>query len=375
MCYRKRRKILCAVFCVTALMLCGCGEKEPDEKQLHRSSQTFTYEESDFAALPTDEIVTPEGMLTVSTLQRDRENRPAMYIPEEGLDEGDYYQRITGYSLNKDGSWESKEIDRKSLTKRVRKVDVDWLYSIPYVLRGDDGELYALLQLVPADSGELEKKTSVKYSVLHLDEEKDAFSEIPLRLDDVSLEKVTITPDILSQFHVLEDGTFFFVFGKRTAIQFDAQTGAPNAVCETVPGNAFAQNVGFGNREFVFYSSSDKLLGVLDLDTMTVGKSFGEDVEENYRKRVWFFDTHSDDWSMFAFNTSGLYTILRRGKTTAIERISKEHSFDSLEDVTIYDVLVDEGKNVYVLLRKKMEGSYDYQSSWEFGVARFSCSE
>ena len=123
-----------------------------------------------------------------------------------------------------------------------------------------------------------------------------------------------------------------------------------------------------------FYSSSSKLLGVLDLETMTVARNFGEEIEESYRKREWLFDTHTDDWTMYGFNTSGLYSIRLTGKNASIQRISRDNSFDSLTDVTLYDALVDENQNVYALIRKKAEDSYEYQNMWEFGVAKFTCT-
>lgn len=373
---RKRKQILLGmVFCLTTFLIGGCGEEKKGEDTIQQTQKTLTYEESDFAALPDQDIVTPEGVLEVSTLQRDREGRLAMYVPEQGMDDGDYYEQVTEYALNSDGSWERKNICEKSITKRVFKSKGSWIYSMPYIIRGDDGELYALLQMDWPDVEEDEDGTpSTQYSVLQLDEEQDQFYEIALRLDDRSLEGVDTSADVLSKFHVLEDGTLFFVFGNRTAIQFDADTGAPVAVCENIPDNAFAQNVCYGEKEFIFYSSSSKLLGVLDLETMTVARNFGEEIEESYRKREWLFDTHTDDWTMYGFNTSGLYSIRLTGKNASIQRISRDNSFDSLTDVTLYDALVDENQNVYVLIRKKAEDSYEYQNMWEFGVAKFSCT-
>lgn len=379
---RMRRSI--CIMLLTGMMgiaLCGCGEEEGNAA-VSTQPKTVKYEETDFAVLPDESITTPEGMLTVNTLQRDREDRVAMYVPEMGMEDGEYYQQVTEYALDQDGNWERKNICEKSLTKRVIKKGGSWLNSIPYVIRGDDGELYALLQMEwpmiageePSEEDE-ESTPSVRYSVLQLDEEQDQFYEVSLRLEDRSLSAVDTSPDMLKKFHVMEDGTLFFVFGNRSAVQFDADSGAPVAVCENVPDNAFTQNVCYGDKQFVFYSLSNKLLNILDLDTMTITKTFGEDVPENDRKKEWCFDTHTSDWNMFGFNLSGLYSIRPVGKNVSIQKLSRDGSFDKLGDATIYDIQVDEEKNVYILLRKRPDDSYDYQNAWEFGVYKYSAAK
>lgn len=379
----KMRKSIC-IMLLTGMMgivLCGCGEEEGNAA-VSTQPETVKYEETDFAVLPDESITTPEGMLTVNTLQRDREDRVAMYVPEMGMDDGEYYQQVTEYALDQDGNWERKNICEKSLTKRVIKKGGSWINSIPYVIRGDDGELYALLQMEsPVIAGEEpteedeESTPSVRYSVLQLDEEQDQFYEVSLRLEDRSLSEVDTSPDMLKKFHVMEDGTLFFVFGNRSAVQFDADSGAPVAVCENVPDNAFTQNICYGDKQFVFYSLSNKLLNILDLDTMTITKTFGEDVPENDRKKEWCFDTHTNDWNMFGFNLSGLYSIRPVGKNVSIQKLSRDGSFDKLGDATIYDIQVDEEKNVYILLRKRPDDSYDYQNAWEFGVYKYSAAK
>lgn len=105
---------------------------------------------------------------------------------------------------------------------------------------------------------------------------------------------------------------------------------------------------------------------------MTVVNTFGEEIQEDYRKREWYYDTHAEDGSIFGFNTSGLYSIRLAGKKVTVQKISRDSSFDSLADATIYDVLVDDEKNIYILIRKRPEGSYEYQDLWEFGVYKFS---
>lgn len=380
----KIKKCIRIIFLAGAmgLMLCGCGNEEKEDTAISSQSGTIKYEETGFTVLPDESVVTPEGMLMVNTLQRDREGRVAMYIPERGTEDGDYYQQVTEYAMDKNGDWERKNICEKSLTKRVLGQKDAWINSIPYVIRGDDGELYALLQMEwPALADEVseeedgESTPSVRYSVLQLDEEQDQFYEVALRLEDRSLSEVDTSAEMLKKFHVMEDGTLFFVFGNRTAIQFDADSGAPVAVCENVPDNALVQNVCYGDKQFVFYSLSNKLLNILDLDTMTVTKTFGEDVPEDSRKREWCFDTHTDDWNLFGFNTSGLYSIRPIGKNVSIQKLSKDGSFDKLEDAMIYDIQVDEEKDVYILMRKRPEDSYDYQNAWEFGVYKYSAAK
>lgn len=365
--------------CLAAVLLCACGQEEKKDTQLQKTEKTLVYEETDYFTLPDEDIISPEGMLEISMLQRDREGRLAMYIPGNGMDEGEFFGQITEYALTSDGEWEQKEICAKSITKRVNKIlKTNWTYTIPYVVRGDDGELYALLQQdwpEYEEHAEGDETLSTRYSVLQLDEESDRFYEVSLRLDDTSLEGIDTSSKMLTKFHVLEDGTLFFVFGNRTAIQFDADNGSPLAVCETIPDDAFAKNVCYGDKGVVYYSSSKKLLGLLDLETMTVSQMFGEELDESSRKREWYYDTHTEDWSMYGFNMSGLYTIRQSGNKASIQRVSREGAFQSLEETTLYDVQVDDNKNVYVLTRRRPEESYEYQNLWEFGISKFSVKD
>lgn len=372
-------KRVAALLCLTAILLCACGQEEKKDTQLQQTEKTLVYEETDYFTLPDEDIVSPEGMLEISMLQRDREGRLAMYIPGNGMDEGDFFGQITEYALTSDGQWEQKKICEKSITKRVNKIlKTNWTYTIPYVVRGDDGELYALLQQdwpEYEEHAEGDETLSTRYSVLQLDEESDQFYEVSLRLDDTSLEGIDTSSKMLTKFHVLEDGTLFFVFGNRTAIQFDADNGSPLAVCETIPDDAFAKNVCYGDKGVIYYSPSKKLLGLLDLETMTVSQMFGEELDESSRKREWYYDTHTEDWSMYGFNMSGLYAIRQSGNKASIQRVSREGAFQSLEEATLYDVQVDGNKNVYVLTRRRPEESYEYQNMWEFGIIKFAAKD
>lgn len=376
---RKRWAKATALVCLAGMLFCGCGKEEEKNTVLPQKQGTVTYQETDFIVLPDESIIAENGMLDVSDLQRDREGRLAMYVPEQGTDEGgDPYWQITEYVLDSDGNWERKNICEKSLTKRMFKSKETWIYSIPYVIRGDDGELYVLLQMEwpemigEESDGEEEESHSARYAVLQLDEEQDRFYEVGIRLDDRSLSEVDTSPEMLKKFRVLEDGTLFLAFGTHAAVQFDADSGTPVAVCENVPNDALTGNVGYSDKQFVYYSSGNKLLNILDMDTMTVTNKFGEEVEEDFRKREWYFDTHEEDGSVFGFNTSGLYSIRIAGKNVSIQRISRNGSFDSLMETTIFDALVDEDKNVYVLMRQRPKDSYDYQDMWEFGIYKFS---
>ena len=56
---------------------------------------------------------------------------------------------IYEYTLNSAGDWQTKQYGRKALTKLVKKTmegSVDSV-DLPYISRGDDGNLYALMQV------------------------------------------------------------------------------------------------------------------------------------------------------------------------------------------------------------------------------------
>jgi hypothetical protein len=373
---RKRVCCLGIACCLAGIVLSGCGKQAQEESAAGQLQQSLSYKEGERSAIPDEGIINASDMLEVSHLDRNREGNTAMYVPEWGSDEeGDYFQ-ITEYTLDKDGNWERKDICEKSLTKRVIKKRSEWLYSVPYVCRGDDGELYVLLQMdwgeQESDGQDEDKTVPAQFSVLRLDEEQDSLDEISLRLDDSSLQGLDLSGDTWNKFHVLEDGTLFLVFGRRIAVQFDADSGAPIAVSENVPDNAFSKNVCYGEKEFIYYSTTSKLLSVLDLETLTISNTFGGEIDEDVRKKEWYFDTNTENGDMYAFNSSGLYMMKQSGKNTQAEKISKEGAFEDLAEATIFDVQIDAEKNVYVLFRKKdQENAFD--DTWDFGVMKYLC--
>ncbi len=305
-----------------------------------------------------------------------------MYLMEGGLDESDEpYAQIIRYSLSEQGEWDMNMLCAESLTKRVKRTD-GRAFALPYICRGDDGNLYALLQIggiTEEDNGqqyeppEEEDTAAPEYSVLQLDEEKDSFYEVPLQTDNGGDDETEGNKgsDKVNQFHVMEDGSPFLVFGAGKAVFFDAETGAVTST-ETVTDRAFEKNVGFGEQEFIYYSSASKLFQVMDKDNMTVRTTFGQEIEESDRGKDWYFDTHTDDWLMYAFNMSGLYQIGEQGKKMTISALSEYGSFDGLNGATIYDVLVDEQENVYVLIRRQAEDSYAYDERWDFGIVKYT---
>lgn len=385
---RKRGKAWCVVLCFV-FILSACEGAQRPETQTHASDTKKIYKEDDFTPLPDEGIIREDGKsLSVDRIETSRDGRPAMYIPEQGMDDGEYYRQITEYVLNKKGEWERANLCEKSLTKRVTGDKTGNVWTLPYVVRGDDGELYALLigQSEAAleaenisgvgstyEESDGEDKLQIQYSVLHINEEKDGFTETLLRMEEETMENISVSANQLNEFHVMEDGTFFLVFEKSSVVKFDPVTGEPVGVYEKIPDNAFAQDVGFFEKELIFYSSTQKKPGILDPETMTVSAYFGDEIEEGYRQRKWIFDARTEDWSMYGFNTSGLYEIRIAGKKISMERVSRDYAFDELEDATLYDVSVGKEKEVYVLIRKKTEDSYDYQNLWDFGIVTYRC--
>ncbi len=376
-------KKLWVVFLLAVVMsLTGCGEEKGESQPSRKpEEQTAEYRQDDFVTLP-DEGMYHQDNLLVTNIERDMSGRPALYMMEGGLDESEEpYAQIIRYSLSEQGEWDMNMICAESLTKRVKRTD-GRAFALPYICRGDDGNLYALLQIggiTEEDNGqqyempEEEDTAAPEYSVLQLDEEKDSFYEVPLQTDSGGDDEAEGSQgsDKVNQFHVMEDGSPFLVFGAGKAVFFDSETGAVTST-ETVTDRAFEKNVGFGEQEFIYYSSASKLFQVMDKDNMTVRTTFGQEIEESDRGKDWYFDTHTDDWLMYAFNLSGLYQIGEQGKKMTISALSEYGSFDGLNGATIYDVLVDEQENVYVLIRRQAEDSYAYDEQWDFGIVKYT---
>jgi hypothetical protein len=112
----------------------------------------------------------------------------------------------------------------------------------------------------------------------------------------------------------------------------------------------------------------------LDLDTLTITKTFGGEIEESDRKKEWHFDSNTENWELYGFNLSGLYAIKQMGKNASLQKISRDGAFDTLEDVTVFDILVDDEQNLYVLLRRQQQDTNAVNADWEFGVMKFSCT-
>ena len=371
----KSKRIICT-FIISAVMLAGCGKTDAQPSQPMAAPETVTqYEETDFTVLP-DEGFYFQDTLNVTALERNLEGNPAMYCMEGGVDDtGEPYAQVLEYSLVQEGEWEMKVIGQNSLAKRVKRAEkvgnVD-IFIMPFIVRGDDGNLYALLQTgQQQDSG----GTNYEYSVLQLEEETDSFYEVPLRMASDTDGGTDYSKEDVIKFHVMEDGTPMLVFRSGAMIQFDPDSGAQTAVYSTVPDNALEKNVGYGEREFIYYSATAKMLGILDMDTMTVAGHFGEEIDEEYRGREWCFDTNTEEWQMYAFNTSGIYRVSESVSQASATRLSGEGNFDGLTGATIYDVQVDSAQNVYLLIRRESEDSSDYMRQWEFGVITYSPAE
>lgn len=364
-------------------LLSACQEKKEENRPSMKPEQTVSYAQEDFLTVP-DEGMYHQDTLFVTDIERDMLGRPAMYMVESGLDESEEpYAQIIQYSLTEKGEWDMNMIVSNSLTKRVKKTG-GRPFDLPYIHRGDDGNLYALLQI----GGRIEEKIenpyaspkededagAAEYSLLLLDEEKDSFHEVKLQTDGDGDQEGGKTSDKVSQFHVMEDGSPFLVFGAGRTVLYDGETGMSESE-ETVSDRAFEKNVGFGEQEFIYYSSANKLFQAMDKDTMEVVTTFGDEIEESERGKDWYYDTHTDEWQMYAFNTSGLYRIGEYGKKVSATRLSEDGSFDALAvGTTIYDVMVDAEENVYVLLRRQGEESYAYDEQWDFGIIKFKAA-
>lgn len=376
-----------AISCaVVMLFLSACGQTEkPEETVSSKQNSTVKYTETDYFAVPDEEFYNGEN-LEVSTIERNMDGRPAMYMLERGMDDTDQpYAQILEYSLNTKGEWDMNVLCQNSLTKRIKKEEQ--MISMPHIVRGDDGNLYALLQIGlteedekwydgrGGESGEgAGEEKEVQYSVLLIEEGKDSFRETRLQFDSEKQEE-GYQKGAVTKFHVYEDGTPLLVFDNTSVFRFDIDNGMQTSANSTVPDRALERNVAYGKNEIIYYSSTAKLFGILDIDTMAVTGNFGEEVKESNRGREWYYDTRTEDSQIYAFNTSGLYRISEEGKKFVASLLSLENSFDALADKTLYDVLVDEKENVYLLVRREAEDSESYEKVWEYGLELYTPSE
>lgn len=393
----KKRKLVVVICASLILFLTACGEKEKvEENDVTVKDTTVRYTQSDYFNIPDDDFFQGER-LNVTALERNMKGTPAMYILDNGIDDEEkVYAQIVEYSLNNEGDWDMNILCEKSLTKlcEKQKKQGERSFVIDYIVRGDDGNLYALMatssNTIPRadERGEEysvseihvggnkegtkeqeEEKNKVSYSVLQIGEDTDNIRETPLQF---APEIEEISPNVpVTKFHVFEDGTPILVFQNSTAVQFNLDNGVQTSTETLVPDNAFSRNAVFGTQEAIYYSSTTKSFGILDLDTMSVTKNFGGDIEERYKGKEWYYDVCGDNSQMYAFNVSGLYQIRESGKNFSAARLSLDGSFAALENATIYDVQVDEQEAVYVLVRKESKESTEYNEQWEFGIEKY----
>lgn len=345
------------------LLLTSCGREDAQTvKKSVETDRKISYREQEFCPLPYDGFYDGD-MLHVTNLERNQEGLPAMYCLEMGWDAvTSVYAQITEYSLSAKGNWTQKVIGKKSLTKKLKK-NSEAVFDMPFITRGDDGNLYALLQ-----TGNEDKKT---YSVLQMEEDADTLYEVKLQKDYADEDSMALWQDDIAQFHVMEDGEIYLIFTGGSVMSFDPDSGAPLFVSVSVPDSALCGQVGFLEHAFVYYSSSAGLFGMLDRETMTVSGTFGNEIAENRRGREWHFDTNTDNWNTYAFNTLGLYALDEKGKKMTTVCLSEDHAFSSLEEAVIYDVLVDAKETVYLLVRQKAESGDDRTEAWNYGVVKW----
>lgn len=374
-------KRMIALFCMMALVLTGCGGgTSGDSEATSTPSAGKAYREETYVSLPDENLLYEDDTLNVTDLQTNLQGEPALYQYVTDTDENDEsFAAIYEYTLNADGNWQTKECVRKALTKTVMDIvekemkDVD----IPFITRGDDGNLYALLKVtepgIQNPMAKKEERLPCQYFALVIDESGNALQKVKLqtKVDVEGTEVDYATEYDVTQFHVTEDGTYFLVFSGSGAMWFDSASGTQTNVCESIADSAFGKKVGFGESEVVYYSTAKKKFGVLDSDTLTLSSEFGDDIPEEYRKYEWYFDTDTTNWQMYAFNLSGLYRFSDFGKKTSATRLSANGSFDSLADANIYDILVGANQELYLLVRKSPEGETGEQS-WEFGVLKYT---
>ncbi len=367
--------------CVLALALTGCGgEKEADEATA-TPAQGKTYEEEEMVQVP-EECIPDEGELLTTDLQVNQQGEPALYqMLMETDDDGEECAAIMEYTLNGDGNWQTKEICKEQLLKRLRE-ETQYILDFPYIRRGDDGNLYVLLRRSDGeqDAGRImgqpqEEDRFCEYFLLSVDEANNRFSEVKLQTkitNDEGTEVDYAKEHDVTSFHVREDGTAFLVFSGASAMWFDSITGTQTNFCPTIADSAFGKKVAYGETQMIYYSSSHKLFGILDSDTLAVSSYFGKEIPEEDRKYEWYFDTDTTTWQTYAFNQSGLYLINDSGKKASAILLSGANNFDTLADADIYDVLIGAGEELYVLLRRPSEDDSNFDETlWEYGIVRY----
>lgn len=377
-------KRILAIICMTTFLLTACGADAGDSGEPTAVPSTGkTYREESFSALPNDNAMYEDDTLNVTKLQTNMQGEPALYQVVKDTDENDEdYAAVCEYTLNSEGNWQTKELVRKDLTKLMKKIfqekSVDQL-DIPYVSRGDDGNLYALLKIVEAGEQPIpmgsDEKLPTRYSVLVIDESRNSIQEVKLQTEaEVDGAEVDFATEYdVSEFHVMEDGTYFVVFNGSSAMWFDSVSGVQTNFCESISDSAFGKQVGYGESEIVYFSTAKKKFGVLDDQSLTLTSEFGDDISEEDRNHEWYYSTDTTNWQMYAFNQSGLYRFGDFGQKTPATRLSAQGNFDSLAGANIFDILVGPNEELYLLVRQASEESSDPESAWDYGVLQYKC--
>lgn len=368
-----------ALAAVVAVVLTGCGSdgKQKEEKTELVQQQEKQYVEDTIAVLPEEDMYEEELLLTTD-LQTNQEGEPALYqFIEETDDTGDEFAAVVEYSLNSDGNWKTKNIGRKDIQKRVKN-EMQHNLAFPFIQRGDDGNLYVLVKCFDDEDygmgADPSEKAYCAYSVMAIDEEKDECHEVKLQtkaVDDQGEEIDYAREFDVTNFHVMEDGTFFLVFSGASALWFDGTTGTQTNVCTSIPDSAFGKSVAYGENGILYFSSSSKMFGILDSDSLEVASNFGKDMPEENRKYDWRFDTDTTTWETYAFNPSGLYRISDFGKKASAQLLSSRGNFDSLADANIYDILVGAKEELYVLVRLPQQAEDGEAGLYQFGIIKY----
>ena len=375
-------KRIIAIMCLMTLALTGCaGKSGGGSEPTSTPSAGKVYKEQDYVSLPDENELYMDDTLNVTDLQTNLQGEPALYQYVMDTDENDEsYAAIYEYTLNADGNWQTKEYVRKALTKTLMKImeqemeDVD----IPFITRGDDGNLYALLKVTEPGESEnpmaRDEKLPCQYFVLSIDESGNTLQKVKLQTKvEADGGEIDYAREFdVTQFHVTEDGTYFLVFNGASALWFDSVSGTRTNLCESIADSAFGKKVGYGESQIVYYSMAKKKFGVLDSETLTLFSEFGDDIPEENRKYEWYFDTDTTNWQMYVFNLSGLYRFSDFGKKTSATRLSAEGNFDRLADANIYDILVGTNQELYLLVRRAPEDDGSGEGAWDFGVLKYA---
>lgn len=247
---------------------------------------------------------------------------------------------------------------------------------LPYISRGDDGNLYALMQvkLYDENANPFEKQSGAsEYYLLAIDENSNAVQKTKLqtKVEENGSETDYAKEYDVTEFHVTEDGTPMLVFNSSSAMWFDSVSGTRTNLCESVSDGAFSKRVGYGENEIVYYSMSKKKFGVLDSQTLSRTSEFGDDISEDNKKYEWYFDSDTTNWQMYAFNLSGLYRFSDFGQKTSATSLSADGNFDSLADDVIYDVLVGANQELYLLVRRTNESQIESETTYDSGVIKY----